>query len=111
MMKKEMVPEPLLERAARRFKLLGEPARLELLNQLQVHGEMTVQALVEATGQKQANVSKHLGMMAKEGLLNRRKEGLHVHYSIADPTLSAMCTLVCGQLRQEVLEAREAIGP
>ncbi|QXD17185.1 metalloregulator ArsR/SmtB family transcription factor [Rhodocaloribacter litoris] len=104
-MRKAMVPESLLERAARRFKLLGEPVRLQLLNLLQQHGEMTVQALMEATGQKQANVSKHLGLMAKEGLLTRRKEGLNVYYSIADPTLSALCTLVCGQLRQEAFEA------
>ncbi len=103
-----MVPEPLLERVARRFKLLGEPARLALLNALQSGGEMSVQELVTATGLLQANVSKHLGLLAREGLLDRRKEGLNVYYRIADPTLSALCTLVCGQIRQEALEAHEA---
>jgi len=97
----------MIARAARRFKLLGEPVRLELLNQLQLQGEMNVQELVEATGHLQANVSKHLGLLGREGLVTRRKEGLNAYYSIADPTLAALCTLVCGQIRQEALEARE----
>ncbi len=97
----ELVPESLLENAARRFKILSEPVRLELLNQLQTHGEMTVSELVEATDHQQANVSKHLGMMAREGLLSRRKDGLYVYYDISDPTLSALCMLVCGRLRDE----------
>lgn len=100
-MSDELVPDALLEHAARRFKILSEPVRLELLNQLQTHGEMTVSELVEATGHQQANVSKHLGMMAREGLLSRRKEGLYVFYDISDPTLSALCMLVCGRLRDE----------
>jgi DNA-binding transcriptional ArsR family regulator len=97
----DLVPRILLERAARRFRLLGEPVRLELLNQLNLRGEMTVQELVEATGHQQANVSKHLGQLAEEGLVTRRKEGLYSFYRISDPTLSALCMLVCGRLKEE----------
>jgi DNA-binding transcriptional ArsR family regulator len=100
-MSQELVPSPQIEHAAQRFKLLSEPVRLELLNQLQVHGELSVGELVDATGHRQANVSKHLGLMAREGLLDRRKEGLYVYYQISDPTLSALCMLVCGRLREE----------
>ena len=100
-MKDTLVPKVFLEKAARRFKLLSEPVRLELLNQLHVKGEMTVQQLVEATGHQQANVSKHLGQMAEADLLARRKEGLYAIYSIQDPTLSAICMLVCARLREE----------
>ena len=103
-----LVPNELLEKAARRFKLLSEPVRLQLLNQLNAQGEMSVQALVEATGQQQANVSKHLGQLAREGMLARRREGLHVFYRIDDPTLSAMCLLVCGQLQQEGAQEKAA---
>lgn len=100
-MSEELVPQTQIERAAQRFKILSEPVRLELLNQMQLHGEQTVSELVDATGHRQANVSKHLGLMAGEGLLNRRKEGLYVYYKISDPTLSALCMLVCGRLREE----------
>ncbi len=73
-----------------------------LLNQLNVHGEMTVQRLVEATGQRQANVSKHLGQMAGAGILSRRRDGMNVYYKIIDPTISALCLIVCGQLKQQI---------
>lgn len=105
---KEMVPPEMIERASRRFKLLGEPVRLELLSALNVNGEMAVQELVEATGHRQANVSKHLGHLAEEGLVARRKEGLYAYYRIADPTVSALCLLVCGRLRQEAAEEETA---
>ena len=61
---------------------------------------MSVQEIVDATGQQQANVSKHLGLMAREGLVARRAEGTKAFYRIADPNLSAMCLLVCGQIRE-----------
>ncbi len=97
----KLVPKVLLEQAARRFKLLGEPVRLQLLNELHVNGERTVQQLVEATGYQQANVSKHLGQLAEVGVVSRRKEGLYSFYSISDPTLSALCTIVCSRIREE----------
>ncbi len=94
-----MVPAILLDEVARRFRLLGEPARLELLNYLQTAGEAPVQDLVGATGQSQPNVSKHLRLMLEAGLVARRQEGLFAYYRIADPTVSALCLLVCGGLR------------
>lgn len=98
---RELIPNAQVERAARRFKLLSEPVRLELLNQLHQHGEMTVSELVEATGHQQSSVSKHLGLLARGNLVSRRKEGLHAYYRISDPTLSALCLLVRERLREE----------
>ena len=97
----QLMPSDLIQRVARRFKLLGEPARLELLNLLNIHGESTVRALVESSGYSQPNVSKHLLLMAREGILARRQEGLQVFYSVADPSLAGLCLLVCGQLKEE----------
>ena len=103
-MAQSLVPRTMLEKAARRFQLLSEPVRLEILNLLHTNGEMNVQELVEATGQHQANVSKHLRLMADEDMVGRRKEGLYAYYRIVDPSLAGMCLLVCGQLRQQVAE-------
>lgn len=100
-MSDQLMPPALLERVSRRFKMLSEPVRLELLNCLHVNGESSVQELVDATGHGQANVSKHLGLMHRAGLLHRRKEGLNVFYGISDPTLHSLCLLVCGQIRAE----------
>lgn len=101
----DLLPKSFIERVAQRFKLLSHPVRLELLNHLQIGGEMIVQDLVAASGQSQANVSKHLLLMARDGILRRHKEGLNVYYSIKDPTIQSLCLLVCTQLRQESTEA------
>ncbi|WP_022835884.1 ArsR/SmtB family transcription factor [Salisaeta longa] len=96
-----LIPDHLLPRVAQRLKIIGEPVRLELLNLLRVHGELSVQALVDASGHRQANVSKHLGIMMREGLVARRKEGVQAFYSLDDPSLPGLCVLVTNQLRQE----------
>jgi ArsR family transcriptional regulator len=96
-----LVPADQIDAVARRFRLLGEPVRLRLLNVLADEGESTVGDLVEATDQRQANVSKHLGLMADENLLTRRRDGVYVYYSISDPTLSALCLLVSTQLKED----------
>lgn len=97
----ELLPQEMLLQVANRFKLLGEPVRLHILNLLHAYGEMNVQELIEATGQQQANVSKHLKLLAKEELVKRRQDGLYAFYSINDPSLSGLCLLVCGQLQNK----------
>lgn len=100
-MNRPLVPLDEIDAVARRFEVLGEPARLTLLNALQSSGEQAVGDLVEATGLRQSNVSKHLRTMADEGLLARRREGVHVYYALDDPTLGALCMLVSRRLREE----------
>ena len=97
------LPPGALELVAARFRMLAEPMRLRLLNELRDR-EMTVTALVEATDAGQANVSKHLGLLADAGMVGRRKEGLNVFYFIADESLFELCDLVCGRLQKELAE-------
>jgi DNA-binding transcriptional ArsR family regulator len=92
---------------AERFKALGEGARLQILDALR-HGELTVGELVDATGLGQANVSKHLGMLHQLGFVTRRKEGLYVHYSLADRDVFRLCEIMCGKLEAEG-SARRAV--
>lgn len=80
------------------FRVLADPLRLKLLNTLQ-GGERTVAQLMAATGGNQANVSKHLRVLLDAGLLVRRKEGTNAWYGIGDPTVFALCEIVCA--RQE----------
>ena len=61
------MPAGALELVAARFRILAEPMRLRLLNELR-GGEQTVSRLVETTGAGQANVSKHLGLLAEAGM-------------------------------------------
>ena len=90
----------LLQLIAERFKALAEPTRLGILNALR-DGEMTVSELMNATGLGQANVSKHLQMLHSLGFVARRKEGLYVHYRLADESVFQLCDIVCGRLAAE----------
>jgi len=103
-----LTPE-LMEIIAERFKALGEPARLRLLNALR-SGERTVSELMEDTGLSQANVSKHLQLLHSLGFVTRRKEGLYVHYALADQDVFALCDLMCGRLQAEVEARRGIVG-
>ncbi|MEO8735352.1 MAG: metalloregulator ArsR/SmtB family transcription factor [Edaphobacter sp.] len=83
-----------LELVARRFRYLGEPFRLRLLQSLS-KSEKTVTELVEALNANQPNVSKHLNLLLEGGLVARRKQGTSSIYSVADPLIFTLCDLVC----------------
>ena len=95
------LPDPLVELIADRFRVIGEPTRIKLLDHLR-DGEATVQELTEATGGTQPNVSKHLSMLHRAGIVARRKDGLYVRYAIADASVFDLCEQVCGGLRRQL---------
>lgn len=90
----------LLELIAERFKVLSEPARLNILNELRA-GEKTVSQLMATTGLGQANTSKHLQLLHTLGFVERRKEGLYVYYRLADEDVFRLCDIMCGRLEKE----------
>jgi len=97
------LPEPLVDLVAGRFRVLGEPMRIKLLDRLR-DGEATVQELQAALGASQQNVSKHLGVLLQAGMVARTKRGTSSVYSIADPGVFELCDLVCGGIRRQVAE-------
>ena len=90
-----------LEMVAERFRVLGDPLRLSLLQALG-RGERTVADLTERVETSQANTSKHLGVLLRAGLVARRKAGLFVYYRAADPEVFRLCDLVCGSLKDHL---------
>ena len=97
------LPEPLVELIAQRFRVIGEPMRIKLLDRLR-EGSATVGELVEALDASQQNVSKHLGVLHGAGIVSRVKEGTNVRYAIADDTVFALCEQVCGGLRDQLAQ-------
>ncbi len=95
------VPEDLVELIAQRFRAMGEPMRIRLLDHLR-DGEATVGELSEALGASQQNISKHLAVLAAAGVLGRRKDGNHVYYRIVDDGVLTLCEDVCGSLQQQL---------
>ena len=86
-----------LGRVAARFGVLAEPARLQVLQCLRT-GPQHVSALMEATGLRQANLSKHLQTLYVHGVVGRSRSGRFIHYTIADPAVLALCDLMCRQV-------------
>jgi len=103
MAKRPLQSDKMLALVARRFRMLGEPFRLRLLQSLE-QGELTVGELVSELDGSQPNVSKHLQMLHDAGFVSRRREGNSVFYGIADPTVMTLCDLVC---KNAVERARE----
>ena len=72
-------------------------------------GHATVNVGVIAGG-TQANISRHLQSLAGAGVLARRKDGLQVLYSIADPSIYRLCDLVCGSIEKQIARQAGAFG-
>lgn len=97
------IPDELAELVARRFRVLGEPMRIRLLDSLR-DGSATGGELQRAAGASQQNVSKHLGVLLEAGFVSRSREGNFVRYEIADPAVFELCEQVCGGIRRQLGE-------
>jgi DNA-binding transcriptional ArsR family regulator len=95
------LPTDLVELIAERFRALSEPTRIKLLDRLRV-GEASVLDLTEAIGTTEQNVSKHLGVLHRAGIVARRKQGNFAYYSIADERVFELCETVCGSLERHL---------
>lgn len=94
------IPDEFLDLMAEKFRMLSDSSRLAILRALMA-GERNVTGIVEETGLSQANVSKHLKMLADAGLVERRKQGLQVFYRVVDPLVERLCELVCETIVRE----------
>jgi DNA-binding transcriptional ArsR family regulator len=103
------LPDELVELIAERFRVIGEPMRVKLLDRLR-DGDATVGDLAAALGATQQNVSKHLGVLHRAGIVSRTKEGTAVRYAIADDSIFALCEQVCGGLRAELAALDEILN-
>ncbi|MBD2483732.1 helix-turn-helix transcriptional regulator [Planktothrix sp. FACHB-1365] len=79
------------------FKVLSEVSRLQIVCCLK-SGAKNVTQIIEATGLGQANVSKHLKVLAQAGIVTRTQQGVSVYYEITNPFLFEVCDLVCESL-------------
>jgi DNA-binding transcriptional ArsR family regulator len=103
------IPDDLAELIARRFRAIGEPMRVRVLDLLR-DGELSVSTLAERLDASQQNVSKHLSVLAETGIVARRKEGNFVYYRVADEGVFALCEQVCGSLQSQLSTLAALMG-
>ena len=106
--KARLTPE-MITLVADRFQALAEPARLHIMQALRA-GELSVGALVDATGFATANVSKHLQLLNAAGFVTRRKDGVHVYYGLAGGDVFLLCDIMCGRLASEAERRRKVLS-
>lgn len=104
----EPLPDAMVELIAERFRTIGEPTRIRILETLR-HGECSVQELAESLGSSQQNISKHLTLLLRSGIVGRRRVGTYAYYRITDESVFAMCEQVCGSVQRVVGELAAAI--
>lgn len=91
------LPPAALAPIADYFKVLSELSRLQVLCTLR-SGAKNVSEIMEETGLGQANVSKHLKILAQAGIVSRTPQGVSVYYEIAEPFIFELCELVSDRL-------------
>lgn len=105
------IPSPkLLEEYSRFFRLLSEPARLQLLCLLR-QGGLDVGSLIEATGFSQSHISRQLGQLQRAGLVRCSREGSRTIWWADSDLVDQLCTLVQGRLRQRLEEQIRQLHP
>jgi DNA-binding transcriptional ArsR family regulator len=92
-----------------RFRALGEPMRLKILERL-FRSPASVGEILDAVGGTQANVSKHLAVLRTGKLVSGRKEGNRTVYSISDPALERLCSVVCAAVSREARAEARAVA-
>jgi DNA-binding transcriptional ArsR family regulator len=99
----EDLPDAALERVASYFQAFAEPTRLKILNLLR-RREHNVGEIAKICGYTPANVSRHLALLASQGLVARESRGTSAWYRIADNSIYALCDLVCDRIARNLRE-------
>ncbi|OGA03563.1 MAG: hypothetical protein A3H35_12600 [Betaproteobacteria bacterium RIFCSPLOWO2_02_FULL_62_17] len=99
--------DEVFEALAACFRVLSEPTRLKIMHAV-CEKEMSVSQIVEELGATQTNISRHLGLMHRGGVLLRRKQGSQVYYRLADAAMADICRSVCSRIAGQ-LDARQPL--
>lgn len=99
----------MIDSVARRFRVLGEPQRLRILQILE-KAPKNVSDVAQGLGASQPNISRHLRALFEAGLITRRRSGTSTVYSVSDPLVFRLCGLVCDSLVQRARADLEEIA-
>lgn len=87
----------IFDKAAELFSLMSIPTRLRIISEL-CQGEKNVSQLLESIDVPQPNMSQHLNIMFRSGVLGKRRQGTQMFYRISDEAAAKVCRSVCTQV-------------
>ena len=105
----------VFELAAELFGVLATPMRLRILSAL-CDQEKSVSQLLQEIDTTQPNLSQHLKLLYRAGVLAKRKDGTQVIYRVQSEKAVTLCRTVCTQIAIELDEptsvpANERLSP
>lgn len=89
-------------------KVLSNPKRIEIISALK-DGEKTVTELVDILGTPKANVSQHLSIMKLKGILQSRRDGINIYYSITNQKVVQACAIMREVLAELLMERSKMV--
>jgi DNA-binding transcriptional ArsR family regulator len=107
---KELDPVRVFEVAAELFSVLSTPMRLRILSAV-CEQEKSVSQLLAEIDTTQPNLSQHLTVLYRAGVLAKRKEGTQVIYRVQSEKAVQLCRSVCTQVAIELEEQHQGIHP
>jgi DNA-binding transcriptional ArsR family regulator len=108
MQEKKVKKENFYNLHAEMCKTISNPRRQAILDTIR-NGEMTVSELIEKTGISQANLSQHLAILRSKGVVNTRRDGNNVHYSLSNLKIIEAYDLISEVLEDSVTSRDKAI--
>ena len=75
------------------LKVLGHPVRLKIVAGLCTK-ECNVKHIWECLGLPQATVSQHLALLKNKGIIEGKREGVEVHYSVTHPLAKKIISIL-----------------
>lgn len=89
-------------------KTISNPRRQAIIDTIR-KSEMTVSTLVKKTGISQANLSQHLAILRSKGVVQTRREGNNIYYSIANPKIIEAYDLISEVLKESTSSRNKTV--
>jgi DNA-binding transcriptional ArsR family regulator len=100
-METDTTGDQVFESVAELFSVLSTPIRLKIISAL-CNKEKNVSELLAEIDTTQPNMSQHLSMLYRSGVLSRRREGTQIYYRLQSERVAALCRAVCTQVAIEM---------
>jgi len=101
--------DQVFDSVAELFSVLSTPIRLKIISAV-CNGERNVSELLSQINTTQPNMSQHLSMLYRSGVLAKRREGTQVYYRLQSERVATLCRAVCTQVAIE-LDSDSPIAP
>jgi DNA-binding transcriptional ArsR family regulator len=101
--------DQVFDSVAELFGVLSTPIRLKIISAV-CNGERNVSELLSQINTTQPNMSQHLSMLYRSGVLAKRREGTQVYYRLQSERVATLCRAVCTQVAIE-LDSDAPIAP